>query len=539
MAKKKTVGAGVLFGGVTALAVIGLTYVGGRLAHLPFVAFDVFDWLARVLPGAIINLTIDGMVRIISLLKIGPTWAVAKLAEQIMGMGLLVLAGAALGVILGFLGRRRPERLPWFGIAGGLVLLAGALVAEYSVGFPAAGPLLGVLWLAVVFAGWGFVLGKSLQAVLLRAEETGGASRRRFLWLVGLGSFAVVIGALGVKVFGPKEKPPAIDPPDTPDGGILESDQTSGPAASPPWKTLAARIEPATGTRPEVTRSQDFYRIDINTRPPVVDGHAWRLELKGLIDHPLRLSLADLRSRPAVNQAITLSCISNPVGGDLISAAVWTGVRLKDLLAEAGLQSEARAINISATDGFYESLGLAEAMDERTLLVYAMNGEPLPYAHGYPLRIFIPGHYGMKQPKWITRLEVVDRLGPGYWVDRSWDKVAAPKTTAVIDTTSKGRADARTGLLAVGGIAYSGARGISRIEVQVDDGPWLEAELRVPPVSPLTWVQWRLDWKASRGRHTFRVRAYDGQGVLQEAGEMGSFPAGATGIDSKSADVRL
>jgi DMSO/TMAO reductase YedYZ molybdopterin-dependent catalytic subunit len=453
-------------------------------------------------------------------------------------MGLVVLAGVALGGLLGLIGRRRPERLPWFGVAGAAVLLAGALVAEFSLGFPAAGPVLGTLWLTAVFGAWGFVLGKSAQEVLLRVEEAGGGSRRRFLWLVGLGSFAVVVGALGVKVFGPKEKPPAPDPQESLDGGILESDQTSGPAASPPWKTLEARIEPAPGTRPELTRSRDFYRIDINTRPPVIDGHSWRLDLKGLVDKPLRLSLADLRSRPAVNQAITLSCISNPVGGDLISTAVWTGVRLKDLLAEAGLQPEARAINISATDGFYESLGLAEAMDERTLLVYAMNGEPLPYAHGYPLRIFIPGHYGMKQPKWILSLEAVDKLGPGYWVDREWDKVAEPKTTSVIDTTSKGRADERTELLPVGGIAYAGARGIGRVEVQVDDGPWMEAELRVPPLGPLTWVQWRLDWKASRGRHVFRVRAYDGRGVLQEAAEKGSFPSGATGIDSKSADIR-
>jgi DMSO/TMAO reductase YedYZ molybdopterin-dependent catalytic subunit len=537
MRKRRLVGTGALVGGLTGLAIVGLTYLGGRLAQLPFIAFDLFDWLARVLPGAIINLTIDGMVRIITLLKIGPTWVVAKLAEQIMGMGLLVLAGVALGSVLGIVGGRRPERLPWFGAAGGLLLLVPALAAELSVGFPAAGPALSVLWLAVVFVGWGLALGKILQASVPREEEEG-TSRRRFLWLVGLGSFAVVVGALGVRVLGGKGRGKVSGAPESVDGGILESDLTSGPAASPPWRTLETRIEPAPGTRPELTRTKDFYRIDINTRPPEIDGDSWRLDVKGLVDRPLRLSIEDLRSRPAVSQAITLSCISNPVGGDLISAAVWTGLRLKDLLAEAGLRSEARAVNISATDGFYESVGLAEAMDDRTLLVYAMNGEPLPVSHGFPLRIFIPGHYGMKQPKWILSLEAVGAEGPGYWVDRGWDKTAEPKTTSVIDSAAHEVPDARTGLLPVGGIAYAGERGISRVEVQVDDGPWAEASLRVPPLGPLTWIQWCLDWKSSPGRHTFRVRAYDGRGVLQDSRQKGSFPDGATGLDAKSAEVR-
>jgi len=531
------VGWGAVLGGLSSLAVIGISYLGGRLAHLPFVPLDVFDWLARVLPGAVINLTIDSMVRIITALKIGPTWAVAKMAEQSMGVGLLVLAGVVFGVVLTLLGRRRPDRLPWLGLGGGIIFLAVALAAEISVGFPGAGPVRSGLWLAVLFLAWGAILGASAKVLINPGEPLPDPARRRFLWLVGLGSFTVAVSALGVKLLSKEEGRGGAGPAQSADGGLLESDQTTGPAASPSWKELEARMEPAPGTRAELTRVENFYRIDINTRPPEVEGGAWRLEVRGLVERPLSLPLAEVRSRRAVHQAATLSCISNPIGGDLISTGIFTGVRLKDVLAEAGLLPGARAVVIKSADGFYESMGLAEAMDDRTLLVHAMNGEPLTVAHGFPLRIFIPGHYGMKQPKWITSLEAVDRDGPGYWVDRGWDKTAAPNTTSVIDAAAD-HPDSRTGLVPVGGIAYAGQRGISKVEIQVDGGAWKAAELRTPPLGPLTWVQWRFDWPAGAGRHVLKVRAYDGQGVLQETGPKGTFPSGATGIHDMAADVK-
>ena len=535
---KRTVGRGALLGGLTSLAVIGLSYIGGRLAHLPFVPLDVFDWLARVLPGAVINLTIDSMVRIITAVKIGPTWSVAKMAEQFMGISLFVLAGLVFGGALTLLGRRRPERLPWVGMAGGLILLAIALAAEAAVGFPPAGPLQSGLWLTVLFLSWGAVLSAAVRAALRPGEPGPDPARRHFLWLVGLGSFTVAVGALGVKLLSKEPGGRGAGPSPVADGGLLESGQTAGPAASPSWKELEARIEPAPGTRAELTRLKDFYRIDINTRPPELDGGAWRLEVRGLVERPLSLSLAEVRSRRAVHQAATLSCISNPIGGDLISTGVFTGVRLKDVLAEAGLLPGARAVAIKSADGFYESVGLAEAMDDRTLLVHSMNGEPLPAAHGFPLRIFIPGHYGMKQPKWIISLEAVDREGPGYWVDRGWDKTAVPNTTSVIDAVAARRPDTPKGLVPVGGIAYAGQRGISKVEVQVDTGPWTAAQLRTPPLGPLTWVQWRFDWPAAAGHHVLKVRAYDGRGVLQETSARGTFPGGATGIHDMATDIK-
>ena len=166
-----------------------------------------------------------------------------------------------------------------------------------------------------------------------------------------------------------------------------------------------------------------------------------------------------------------------------------------------------------------------------------MNGKPLPQPHGFPLRIYIPNHFGMKQPKWITHMQAVDQKIPGYWVDRGWSDTAIPPTTSVIDVVDKDSPDPASGAIPVGGIAYAGARGISRVEVQVDDGPWQPAELRDPPYSPLTWVQWRFDWTAAQGEHTFSVRAYDGNGDLQITEESPAHPNGATGIFQKTETI--
>ncbi len=234
---------------------------------------------------------------------------------------------------------------------------------------------------------------------------------------------------------------------------------------------------------------------------------------------------------------MTLECISNEVGGDLTGTSLWTGVRLKDILAEVGLRAGAQEVYMRAADGFYESVPISEAMDDRTLLVYQMNGQPLAVEHGYPLRIYIPNHFGMKQPKWLASLEVIDHQATGYWVDRGWDNLAIPPTTSVIDVVEADAYDPQTGLVPVGGIAYAGAQGISQVEVQVDNGPWAAAELRTPPLSPLTWVQWRYFWKAQIGQHIFRVRATNGAGHPQTELPAPPGPYGATGIDSKTSYI--
>jgi hypothetical protein len=295
---------------------------------------------------------------------------------------------------------------------------------------------------------------------------------------------------------------------------------------------LAKRIAIAPGTRDEVTAADQFYRIDIDSLPPQINGNTWQLVIKGLVNKPLNLSLSDIRALPAVTQAVTMACISNPVGGDLTSTNYWTGARLKDVLALAGLKPTATFVAITAQDGFYEGVPMNEAMDDRTLLVYAANGAPLSADHGFPLRIYIPDHYGMKQPKWIIQMELIDHSTSGYWEERGWSVTATPQTTAVIDTTNADQTAIakNNGMMPLGGIAWAGSRGISKVEVSIDQGAWVEAELRTPALSPLTWVQWRYDWKVTPGNHQVMVRATDGTGALQSAQPTDPGPEGATGI---------
>jgi hypothetical protein len=194
--------------------------------------------------------------------------------------------------------------------------------------------------------------------------------------------------------------------------------------------------------------------------------------------------------------------------------------------------SEAKELRIDAADGFYESVDMNDMMDPRTLLVYGMNGQTLPVEHGFPLRIYIPDRYGMKQPKWITKLTAIDNEGPGYWVDRGWSEEARPQIVSVIDTVAVDQETAE-GYIPMGGIAWAGDRGIEKVEVQINEEDWNEAVLRKPPLSSLTWVQWRFDWPGNPGRHIVRVRATDGTGTLQTSEEQGVRPNGATGLHSK------
>ncbi|MEJ2012947.1 MAG: molybdopterin-dependent oxidoreductase [Anaerolineales bacterium] len=535
--RKPSILFGALLGAVTSLPVMAFAYLGQSLLNLPFPPFDIFDLSARVLPGSLVTFGIDSMVAIIRGLNLGQISDLAKAGERTMAIVIFIVLSALFGALISWTIRRnRDTSLVWslgFGLAAGaLLLLVRAILNKPGAGLAASG-----LWLGALLLAWSYALNYLLQVgpAAVKDEPESPLNRRQFLYLVGGGVVTIGVGSLALSQLGRGSSSsaggtqPAVTLPDL--------SKTSGPAASPPVEILKGRPAPATGTRPELTSNDDFYSVDINAVPPRVNADSWSLRLEGLVDNPMTLTLDDIRSRPAYSQVITLSCISNPIGGDLISTAVWTGIRLKDLLAEAGLREGAKEIAIQSVDGFYESVPMEEAMDERTLLVYEMNDEPLPVAHGFPLRIYIPGHYGMKQPKWIEHMEVIDHEGDGYWVDRGWSATAFVKTTSVVDTVDSAPADGQNSKLPVGGIAYAGARGISNVEVQVDDGDWVAAELITPPLSPLTWVQWRYDWPSTPGQHTVRVRAYDGSGQLQVVESTGARPSGATGINQFSFSV--
>jgi DMSO/TMAO reductase YedYZ molybdopterin-dependent catalytic subunit len=409
-------------------------------------------------------------------------------------------------------------------------------------------PALALLWLLLVIVGWGTSLGAWLGSRELK--DIGGEvshavrrDRRDFVLKIAgacLGSALAAWGLarlvkVGPRAAGARRALPALRGaalgPDAGEAGAAQGE----PATTIEPVDMRKAVAPAPGTRPEVTPSSAFYRIDIDTLPPVIEEDSWALEASGLFDRPRRLTLSDLLAFPAVTQPATLSCISNPVGGDLIATSNWAGVPLRVVLGALGLRPDAQALSIKAADGFYETVTREDMLDPRTLLVYGMGGKTLSVEHGYPLRLYIPNRYGMKQPKWIVSMEALGHPRPGYWEERGWSIEARPHIVAMIDTVAKDRV--QDGKVPIGGIAWAGDRGIQKVEIQVDGGPWIEARLRTPPIGPLTWVVWRYDWPLVRGRHVFRVRATDGTGKLQRDVEKGSYPDGATGYHSVAANI--
>ncbi len=532
--KRLSIAFGALLGVLTSIPVIVLSYFASLLG-LPFAPFDLFDWIVPLLPGPLVTLAIDTLVAIVSWLDPASISGGVLLAEHLIALALFVFLGAAFGAILAMLGRwKDPRHLPFFGLGVGAVLLALTTAAEFFLGFPAAGPVLSIPWLSLLFLSWGGSLGWLLRgtAPAPAAQAGGPLSRRRFLQLVGTVAVTLTASAAGLGLFLRRRASREGSP--TP---LLRAAETSGSAASPPEEVLANRIPPAPGVRPEVTATEDFFEVGIRSLPPHIELDIWRLQIDGLVNRPLSLTLEELRSLPAVSQYVTLACISNPIGGSLIGTALYRGVRLKDLLERTVVKTEAIQVFLESADGFYEGVDISAALDERTLLVYEMNGQPLSAEHGFPLRLYVANRYGMKLPKWITHLEVVDAEREGYWTKRGWSLLAVPQTLSNIDRDTLARRDAAAQTVSLGGIAYAGDRGISKVEVQVDSEPWAEAELRAPPLSPLTWVQWRFDWPAQPGRHIARVRTYEGDGRPQRTADSAPHPDGATGIHSVRFEV--
>jgi DMSO/TMAO reductase YedYZ molybdopterin-dependent catalytic subunit len=514
----RRIAAAALYGALTAVVLLAALALGHALWRLPFVVFALLESLIGRLPGGIVTWAIDRMVAAIVWFGLGPTSAVAKLVEQASAIGLFFATSAALAALVALWpGARTRRRALLGGVGAGAAWLVLGLAASGARGELS---LAGAAWLTALDLGWGAALGAVLHAHEALRDRPRPA-RRRFLLAMTGGIAAGSLALLGLSWLGRRGRGVTVVA-----RGRSELGVTSGPAASPADDQLAARPAAAPGTRSELTPIDRFYRIDIDLEPPKLDAAHWRLVIDGLVAHPQQLSLDDLRAMPSLSHAATLECISNPLGGDLIGTTVWTGVPLRDVLARAGMTDRVRAVHVQAADGFYESIPYGDLVDPRTLLVYAMDHAPLTASHGFPLRVLIPNRHGMKQPKWITRLSASDRDGPGYWVDRGWSAQAVPHTTSVIDAVGRPAA----GLVAVGGMAYAGARGIRSVEVQVDDGPWQAARLIAPPLGPLTWVLWRYDWPHTHGRHAFRVRAIDGTGAVQDARARPPHPEGATGL---------
>ncbi|NUW41570.1 molybdopterin-dependent oxidoreductase [Nonomuraea rhodomycinica] len=351
------------------------------------------------------------------------------------------------------------------------------------------------------------------------AYGAGGFDRRRLL--TGVAGGVVVAGAATVlgRALGSRQ---AVD---VARGGLaLPSPAT--PAAPLPAGT-DFRIG---GLSPFVTRNRDFYRVDTALVVPQVDPRAWRLRVHGMVDRPIELTFDDLLGRPLTEADITLTCVSNPVGGEYIGNARWLGVRMADVLREAGLQSGADMLLSTSEDGFTCGTPVDVVMDGRdALFAVAMNGEVLPVDHGFPVRQVVPGLYGyVSATKWVVDVKVTrfDR-DEAYWTPRGWAAQAPIKTQSRIDLPRQGTT-LRSGRTTVAGVAWAQHTGIEAVEVRVDRGEWRRARLAAVP-GPDTWRQWALDWDAAPGRHTIEVRATDAAGRTQAEQQTPPAPDGATG----------
>ncbi len=376
---------------------------------------------------------------------------------------------------------------------------------------------------AAVTAAAGVVV---LQRLLRTAPSTGTAGplvdmeRRRFLTLaVGAGSLALVAGSIGRAVAT---------------GGRAAAARARIVLRRPevPLPPPVAGLESATpGLSPLLTPLDRFYRIDTALTVPDVDVGSWRLEVGGMVDRPFSLSYDELAALPQVEADITLCCVSNEVGGRLIGTARWQGVPLQDLLDRAGVESGASQLVGRSVDGFTVGFPTSVLADGRQALVaLGMGGEPLPVRHGFPARLVVPGLYGyVSATKWLKELELttLDAFD-AYWVPRGWSKEAPIKTSSRIDVPRPGQR-LPAGRHAVAGVAWAPTRRIEGVEVQVDDGPWVEAELG-PELSADTWRQWVWPWDAAPGDHVLRVRAIDGSGSVQEARTQSPAPNGASGL---------
>ncbi len=285
----------------------------------------------------------------------------------------------------------------------------------------------------------------------------------------------------------------------------------------------------AAGAVPFHTPNADFYRVDTALTVPKVDAETWSLRVHGMVDRPVTLSYADLLEMPLVERDITLTCVSNEVGGPYVGNARWTGVLLAPLLERAGLQPGATQVLSRSVDGWTCGTPTEAVTDGRdAMLAVAMNGEPLPLEHGFPVRMVVPGLYGyVSATKWVTELELTTFDEQAYWISRGYAQQAPIKTSSRIDSP-KPLATLPAGTVPIAGVAWAQGTGIARVEVSIDGGTWQEARL-AGEAGVDTWRQWVLPWEATPGSHRISVRATDKAGGVQTATRRPIAPDGATG----------
>lgn len=490
---------------------------------------------------------IAALLATVVMLLLAGLWGTPVLPQLLADRLIALIPVAVFGTVLDSL-ESRAKPLTLIGLTLVLVViggLAGGLLANRArrVGHVSAlfAPVTAVTWVILAFVaaplggigligrdsvagGWatGFaflvtamvcagvtVLG--LQFLAEQSEAASNPSRRQFIKLAGLGlpAFLAIayLGRFAVR---------------------LAQKSSAAPASA----TAEAAITPP------LTPVNDFYIVSKNFIDPSVSLTNWQLEVKGMVQNPRTYEYEEIKARTSLKKITTLECISNEVGGNYISTGEWTGFPLRDLLADAGVQTGAVKVVMRAVDDYSDSIPLDAALDPNTILVYELDGQPLPKEHGYPLRLIVPGIYGMKNVKWLKSIELVYYNYQGFWQQQGWSDSATVKTMSRIDTPrSHNRVMAGADTL-IGGVAFSGNRGISKVEVSTDGGQsWNIADLE-QPLSPLTWVRWSYHWRPQgSGSRDLLVRAWDGKSTPQPTNEQPTLPDGASGLHEVTVSV--
>lgn len=498
-----------LAGGVAALFALGVSeLLVGLISSVPSLVVSIGVGVIDLSPPAVKDFAIE-------------TFGTADKPALIIG---IVVLSALFGALLG-LGGIRSRAIPSIGF-----LAFGALGAVAAARDP-QGVALASIVVAAAASGAGlaafFVMFRRAGSWVLAGEEPAtepDLSRRAFLR--GAGAFTLLAGVTAVAGRFLVERLRMA----------TNRAEVVLPSARAPLPVPAAGTSlNVVGISPVVTPNDSFYKIDTALSVPRVDLDAWSLKITGLVDRPYELTYDDLLDLPMVERYVTLSCVSNSVGGGLVGNAKWLGVPLSDILDRANVLPGADQIVGRSVDGFTVGFPTEAAFDGREALVaVGMNGEPLPFDHGFPARLVVAGLYGyVSATKWLSDIELTTwDAFDAYWVPKGWAKEGPIKTQSRIDTpqpNARVAAESRP----IAGVAWAPGRGISRVEVQVDDGDWREAELS-EPLSNESWRQWSLNWNAELGTHRLQVRATDGNGDTQTSERRAPRPDGATSYHSIS-----
>ena len=447
-------------------------------------------------------------------------------AALFAGMGLTIFL---LACVLGVVAYRK-----WaLGVAG--VLLMGAAIVASVVTRAGVEPLDAIPSLIGTAAG--LVVLRLLMKRLWRmspwpgvaadvaAKDSGrpATTRRGFFAASGLAAVAAAIAATGGRLLSTARSNIAQ---------ARESLQLPSPAKAAP--AVPAGVQSAApGVTPWLTPNNEFYRIDTALSVPEINAEEWELRVHGLVEQEVTLTFQDLLDAELIESHVTLTCVSNPVGGNLAGNAKWLGFPLREVLKMARPKDGADMVLSTSEDGFSASTPLEVLQDDRdAMLAIGMNGEPLPLEHGYPVRMVVPGLYGfVSATKWVVDLEVTRFAdSTAYWTDRGWSERGPIKTMARVEVP-KSFAQVPAGRVAIGGTAWAQTRGITKVEVQIDEGPWTEAVLSAE-ASVVTWRQWSFEWDATPGPHYIKARATDGTGEVQTDKRADPVPDGASGWQS-------